>query len=203
MFVDANILVQRVLRDYTLYADTFEIIDVRWSDGVLEEMTSNLAGKGLVRGETLPERQHNAERLRELMTEYYEYASVEVEQWAATTADSMEMDQKDRHVFAAALSAGADILLTENIKDFPTEKALETAGLDIRVMTFGDFLTEVLVPNQRAFKEVHRRTVEKLRGSDDTAVIRRLWSSLGSRHPNAVRAAADALGLAGALEVET
>jgi len=29
------------------------------------------------------------------------------------------MDAKDRHVLAAALSADADILLTENTKDFP------------------------------------------------------------------------------------
>jgi hypothetical protein len=29
------------------------------------------------------------------------------------------MDAKDRHVLAAALSADADILLTDNTKDFP------------------------------------------------------------------------------------
>jgi len=59
--------------------------------------------------------------LERLMNDYIEYALVEVDPGHLAAVEAVEMDPKDRHVLAAALSAGADILLTENAKHFTAD----------------------------------------------------------------------------------
>lgn len=49
-------------------------------------------------------------------------------------------DPNDRHVFAAALAGGCDVIVTYNVKDFP-EGALAPLGL--RALRPDDFLMEV------------------------------------------------------------
>jgi hypothetical protein len=51
--------------------------------------------------------------------------------------DAMQNDAKDRHVLAVAVRAGADCVVTDNIKHFP-QKALEPFGLES--LTAQDFL---------------------------------------------------------------
>ncbi|WP_298182736.1 hypothetical protein [Saccharomonospora sp.] len=51
--------------------------------------------------------------------------------------DAMKCDKKDRHVLAAAVRGNASVLVTANLKDFPTE-ALEP--YDIRALSPDEFL---------------------------------------------------------------
>src|SRR5690606_23606586 len=64
-------------------------------------------------------------------------------------------DEKDRHVLAAAIKANANIIVTNNLKDFPLEY-LQSFGLTAK--SADDFLTDIidLNPNQaiRAFREM-------------------------------------------------
>lgn len=64
-------------------------------------------------------------------------------------------DSKDRHVLAAAIKTNADLIVTNNIKDFP-EKYLDSFGL--KVKTADNFLTDIIDLNQdqaiAAFKEM-------------------------------------------------
>lgn len=56
-------------------------------------------------------------RLQLLMDDYIEYALVDVGPEELAAAEGVEMDSADRHVLAA-LSADADILLTDNTRHF-------------------------------------------------------------------------------------
>jgi hypothetical protein len=55
--------------------------------------------------------------------------------------DVMTNDPKDRHVLAAAVRGGAEILVTENLKDFP---ASALAPYDIAVVDQDTFLLDQL-----------------------------------------------------------
>jgi hypothetical protein len=50
-------------------------------------------------------------------------------------------DEKDRHVLAAAIKTNANIIVTNNIKDFP-EEYLQSFSL--RAITTDDFLTDII-----------------------------------------------------------
>lgn len=70
--------------------------------------------------------------------------------------ESLELpDPKDRHVLAAAIKTNANVIVTNNIKDFPKEYL---ASFGLIAKTADDFLTDIidLNPDQavKAFKEL-------------------------------------------------
>jgi predicted nucleic acid-binding protein len=148
VLADANILFSRTLRDYVLYAADEGAIEVHWSRRILAEMSRNLR-------ENLGLSHDSTSRLERLMNDYIEYALVEVDPGHLAAVEGVEMDAKDRHVLAAALSADADILLTENTKDFPAEW---TAEHGIELLTAGQLLIRLAnrFPDKRA---AHEKTV--------------------------------------------
>ncbi len=64
-------------------------------------------------------------------------------------------DLKDRHVLAAAIKTNANIIVTNNLKDFPLEY-LDTFG--IKAISPDDFLTDIIDLNSEealnAFREM-------------------------------------------------
>jgi DNA-binding response OmpR family regulator len=64
-------------------------------------------------------------------------------------------DEGDCHVLAAAIKTNANVIVTNNIKDFP-EAYLQSYGLSVK--TADDFLTDIIDLNQEqaiaAFKEM-------------------------------------------------
>lgn len=64
-------------------------------------------------------------------------------------------DENDRHVVAAAIKSNADVIVTNNLKDFP-EEFLNSFG--IKAKSADDFLTDIIDLNQdiaiKAFKEM-------------------------------------------------
>src|SRR4051812_25877812 len=81
---------------------------VRWSAQVLDEMQRNLLSTGRMS-------EHKAAKLRGLMErEFPEAGCSGYEPLIA----AMRNHEKDRHVVAAALKAGAQVIVTANIKDF-------------------------------------------------------------------------------------
>jgi predicted nucleic acid-binding protein len=107
VLADANILFSRTLRDYFLYAADEGVIEIHWSRQILAEMSRNLR-------ENLGFSSDSTSRLEQLMNDYIEYALVEVDPDYLAVVETVQMDAGDRHVRAAALSADADILLTDN-----------------------------------------------------------------------------------------
>ena len=130
---DANILYSRTLRDSFLYAADQGAIEVHWSQQILDEMSRNLRLK-LGLSET------DSARLEHLMNDYIEYALVDVEPEDLAAVDDVSMNADDRHVLAAALSADADILLTENVRHFPREWMSEHG---IELLTAGELLVRL------------------------------------------------------------
>lgn len=119
--VDANVLFPLTLRDTILRAAAAGFYQLRWSVEILEEMERNLVSTG-----TMPT--GNAARLRAMMEKYFPEA--EVVGYSAL-AVGLQNDEKDRHVVAAALKAGAQVIATANLKDFvPLPDGLEAQSPD-------------------------------------------------------------------------
>jgi predicted nucleic acid-binding protein len=97
-----------------------DLFKARWTDQIHEEWIGALLRQHKYDRKTL-------ERTRDLMDAYVRDAKV------TGYEDLIEAlalpDPNDRHVLAAAIKAGADAIVTTNLKDFPNE-ALSSYGIE-------------------------------------------------------------------------
>ena len=78
--------------------------------------------------------------------------------------DSLSLpDVKDRHVLAAAIKTNANVIVTNNLKDFPVE-VLEPYGMSAK--SADDFLTDIIDLNPEKAVEAFRRLVMNRRNPD-------------------------------------
>lgn len=179
VLADANILFSRTLRDYFLYLADAGAIEIHWSQQILDEMSRNLRKQiGLSQAET--------DRLEALMNAYIEYALVDVEAEDLSTVEDVAMDPNDRHVLAAAISAGADILLSDNTPHFPREWMAEHG---IALLDSADLLTRVADTFPDKVRAAHQQTVRLSRKSE-AEILATLGSILGEPVADTIRALA-------------
>lgn len=106
--VDANLLYPFTLRDTLLRAAACGFFQLRWSHEILGEMERNLVENGVMPAD-------KAGRLRGKIEENFPEA--EVTGYELLTS-AMPNDQKDRHVVAAAVKSGAQVIATANTRHF-------------------------------------------------------------------------------------
>lgn len=174
---DANILISRTLRDYFVYAAKLGALDIHWSDGILDETTRNLIDK-------FDFSQEDAEVLVDRLSAYIPTALVEVKKRDETRVAKVEMDAKDRHVLAAALSANAELLLTQNIRHFPREWM---AKHGIALVNAGTLLTRLAAEYPDILREAHRLGVNS-RPQTEEDVFAILVDQIGAEATAVVRA---------------
>jgi predicted nucleic acid-binding protein len=108
--LDANLLYPFQLRNLLVQFGVDSVIAPRWTTRINEEWISNLVAAG------------RAPRERLLLTlELMNSAlpEAEVQGWKARMEGLTLPDPDDCHVLAAALAAGAETILTMNLRDFP------------------------------------------------------------------------------------
>jgi predicted nucleic acid-binding protein len=119
--VDANVLFPFTLRDTLLRAAAAGFYQLRWSAEILDEMERNLISTGTITAD-------KAARLRATMVKYFPEAEVTGYE---PLIPAMQNDTKDRHVVAAAVKTGAQVVVTANLKDFiPLPDGLEAQSPD-------------------------------------------------------------------------
>lgn len=118
---DACVLYPAPLRSLLMYLAMTGIYRARWTNDIHEEWMRNVVKDypGITRG--------HVERIRDLM-------NVHVLDCLVTGYESLIPsltlpDPNDRHVLAAAMRCGADVIVTSNLKDFPDE-ALKPFGIE-------------------------------------------------------------------------
>ncbi|MBB4969424.1 PIN domain-containing protein [Saccharothrix violaceirubra] len=120
-----------------------------WSTDVMEELDRNLRK----RGATAQQVHH----LREQMGSTFPEAEVT---GYADLIDVMTNDPKDRHVLAAAIRGGAEVLVTENLKDFP---ASSVQPYDIEIVHQDGFLLDQLDLSPHTVHRALRTQVSRYR----------------------------------------
>lgn len=163
VLADANVLYSRVLRDYLVYAADEGVIAIRWSRAILSEVVEHLQANN----STFDAEQ--AALLIRLLNAAYPHAEVKPTAAARRKINQLDMpDDDDRHVLAAAVSAGADILCTNNIKDFPRE-AMDQFRIEL--LTADALLSRLATLHPSKMLAAHRTTVASLTGATDRSTI--------------------------------
>jgi predicted nucleic acid-binding protein len=118
---DACVLYPAPLRDLLIRVARTGVVRARWSEEILDECFRNILAD---RPDLSPEK---LARTRAAMNKAI--PDVVVSGYADLIAGIDLPDPDDRHVVAAAIRAGAQAIVTSNLKDFPNEK-LEALGLE-------------------------------------------------------------------------
>ena len=106
--LDANVIYPFTLRDTLLRAAGEGLFQLYWSAEILDEAVRNLVASTTITAE-------QGARLRAAMEKAFPEA--EVTGYEALVA-GMQNDPKDRHVVAAAVKAGAQVIVSMNLRDF-------------------------------------------------------------------------------------
>ncbi len=130
---DACLLYPFEVRDILMVAARTRLFAVRWTDAIMDEFTRNLIKDGRANEE-------NMARLRNDMNKLYPRANIPLKDYESLIP-VMTCHPKDRHVLAAAVSKGVDVIVTRNIKDFPAESL---APYFIEVQSADEFVSHVL-----------------------------------------------------------
>ena len=129
---DANVLYPNFLRDVLLRLAVTDLFRARWTEDIHQEwMRSVLRDR--------PELEPKIQRTRELMDSHIKDAIVTGYQ---DLISGLQLpDPNDRHVLAAAIKSHAQLIITRNHQDFPTQ-ALEPYA--IRTQDPDDFIVDLL-----------------------------------------------------------
>lgn len=108
---DANVLYPNTLRDLLIRIAQSGTVQAKWTNVILDEMLAALRRN---RPDIPAER---LERLRDLMNKAVRDCLVTGHE---PLIEGLKLpDPDDRHVLAAAIKAGAQVIVTRNLKDFP------------------------------------------------------------------------------------
>jgi predicted nucleic acid-binding protein len=130
--LDANVLYPFLVRDVLLSFAHAGLYRPLWTDRINEEWSLNLIEK-------LPEREAQIKATVQVMNGAFPEALVG--QYEDLIESLQLPDIDDRHVLAAAIRGDANIIVTENLKDFPSV-VLERYGLD--ALTTDEFVLNVV-----------------------------------------------------------
>jgi predicted nucleic acid-binding protein len=128
---DANVLYPNTLRDLLIRVAQAGLVQAKWTDQILDEVFGNLATnrpdldpQGLARTRELMNR-----AVRDCLVTGYE-----------PLVDALYLpDPDDRHVLAAAIKARAQVIVTHNLKDFPSTVLEEW---DMEAKSADDFILD-------------------------------------------------------------
>lgn len=110
---DACVLHPAGLRDFLIRAAMTGLFQARWTDEILDEMERSILRRrpDLSAAQMVRTRSLMCDAVRDCLTTGYE-----------ELVPGLDLpDPDDRHVLAAAIRAGSEVIVTENIKDFPVQ----------------------------------------------------------------------------------
>ena len=149
---DANTLYPAPLRDLLIRLAQAGLVQARWTDAIHDEWIRNVLTKNprLTPDQLARTRDRMNQAVRDCLVTGYQ-----------PLIPSLSLpDPDDRHVLAAAIRAGARVIVTYNLKDFPAENL---TGFDVEAWHPDDFLVELLDAAPGQFCDAVKRQRESLR----------------------------------------
>ena len=144
--LDTNVLYPIEIRDLLFWFASYDLFTPKWSRHIFDEWKDVMRRKNISE-EEIEKRTEKAQRaFPDALVRNYE-----------TLIPNLNLnDEKDRHVLAAAIKTNANIIVTNNLKDFPNDY-LSTFGLVAK--SADDFLTDTIDLNNELALEAFKAMV--------------------------------------------
>jgi len=143
--LDTNVIYPVIIRDLLFWFAHYDMYTPKWSNHIFDEWKDVMHRKG-VAPEEAEKRVNNANLA---------FPDALVQNYEGLIEYLNLPDEKDRHVLAAAIRTNAHVIVSNNVKDFPSD-VLGKYGLKIK--TPDDFLTDIIDLNAetaiQAFREM-------------------------------------------------
>lgn len=144
--LDTNMIYPIDIRDLLFWFASYDLFTPKWSKQIFREWENVMKRKGIPE-EEIKKRLRKAQlAFPDALVDNYE-----------PIVNSLELpDEKDRHVLAAAIKTNANIIVTNNMKDFPKEYL---ASFGLTAKTADDFITDTIDLNADLALEAFRALV--------------------------------------------
>ncbi len=107
--LDTNVIYPLWVRDLLMWFAYYELYTPKWSKNIFDEWISVMKRKGVEETEAIKRAQKMNLAFPDALVENYE-----------PLIHSLKLpDIDDQHVLTAAIKANADLIITNNLKDFP------------------------------------------------------------------------------------
>lgn len=144
--LDTNVIYPLWIRDLLFWFAHFDLYTPKWSNNICDEWIDVMRRKGISEEEALKRASRINEAFPNAMVENY-----------SSLIDTLTLpDPKDRHVMAAAIKTNANLIITNNLKDFPEEYL---ASFGLKAKSADDFLTDIIDLNPKLSVQAFRRLV--------------------------------------------
>lgn len=151
--LDTNVIYPIEIRDLLFWFAHYELYTPKWSHHIFDEWEKVMKEKG-VDNEEIKKRTNRANLA---------FPDALVSNYEPLIKTLTLPDLKDRHVMAAAIKTNANVIVTNNLKDFP-EEYLATFGLSVK--SADDFITDIIDLNHVKAVEAFRKLVLNRRNPD-------------------------------------
>ena len=151
--LDTNVIYPIEIRDLLLWFAFYELFTPKWSRHIFSEWEEVMRRKGVDDEEIKKRINRMNEAFPDALVNNYE-----------SLVNNLELpDSKDNHVLAAAIKTNANLIVTNNLKDFP-EEYLSKFGL--KAKGADDFLTDIIDLNPDQAVEAFKKLVLNRRNPD-------------------------------------
>ena len=144
--LDTNVIYPLWTRDLLLWFAFYDLYTPKWSNNIFSEWIDVMKRKGVSEEEAFKRANVMNKAFPDALVENYE-----------PLIDSLSLlDMDDRHVLAASIKTNANLIITNNLKDFPKEYL---ASFGLKAKSPDDFFTDIIDINQELSVQAFRRLV--------------------------------------------
>lgn len=151
--LDTNVIYPLEIRDLLFWFAHYDLYTPKWSEHIFDEWRDVMMRKGV----------EKAEANRRIQKANAAFPDAMVKNYSGLINGLELKDPKDCHVLAAAIKTNANVIVTNNIKDFPNDY-LSSFGLSAKIAD--DFLTDIIDLNPKQALNAFRRMVLNRRNPD-------------------------------------
>lgn len=164
--LDTNVIYPLWTRDLLLWFAHYDLFTPKWSKHIFDEWIDVMRRKGISDGE--------AKKRTNVVNEAFPDALVQNYESLIQILDSP--DKKDKHVLAAAIKTNASLIVTNNLKDFPSDYLL-SFGLSAKGAD--DFLTDIIDLNHETSVKAFRELVVRKKNPYDEYQVLKIFRNNG------------------------
>ncbi len=146
--LDTNVFYPLWTRDLLLWFAYYDLYTPKWSSHIFDEWMDVMIRKGISSGEAFKRTEKVNGAFPDALVKNYEplIATLELP------------DEKDRHVLAAAIKTNANLIVTNNLRDFPKDYL---SRFSLSAKCADDFFTDIIDLNHEVSVKAYRSLVLK------------------------------------------